>query len=153
MRIAGITNLLPQPRKTLEQDVKIFENGNDPYPPKPTPITFLGYNSKLKTLWKAGKLPQVKYGFYGDKLTIENCSVEHIQPVAKGGLTVFDNIVIASKNLNNKRGDKPLKDFINFKAMAKYFEQFINLEVDGFNGNNYIAQVMQKVGKVLQRGE
>lgn len=35
-------------------------------PIKPQP-TFGGYNSVLKTLYKKGKLPQVKKGFNGDK--------------------------------------------------------------------------------------
>ena len=30
-----------------------------------------GYSNKLKTLWKKGLMPSVKYGFYGDKLTKE----------------------------------------------------------------------------------
>lgn len=115
-------------------------------------VTFTGYNSKLKMLYKAHKLPQVKYGFYGDRLTIDNASVEHLRPVAKGGVTEFSNIVLASKTQNNNRGTKPLSEFINLKAMIKYLEQFINIDVDGFNGNNYIAQILQTVGRCLQKG-
>lgn len=115
-------------------------------------VSFTGYNSKLKTLYKAHKLPQVKYGFYGDKLTSDNVSVEHLKPVAKGGLTEFNNIVLATKNKNNARSDKPLAEHIDLKAMARYLEQFKNIVVEGFNGNNYIAQILQTVGKVLQGG-
>ena len=115
-------------------------------------VTFTGYNSKLKVLYKAHKLPQVKYGFYGDRLTIDNASVEHLRPVAKGGVTEFSNIVLASKTQNNTRGTKPLCEFINLKAMVKYLEQFKNIDVDGFNGNNYIAQILQTVGRCLQKG-
>ena len=117
--------------------------------PEPKPIPF-GYSHYLKTMWKKGQLPQIKTGFYGDKLTLRNVSLEHLQPKSKGGKTELENLVLASNRLNNARGDRPLIEFIDFKAMARYLEQFRNLKVKGFDGNKYIAMILNKVGELLQ---
>ena len=118
------------------------------HPEKPQP-TF-GYSHYLKTMWKKGQLPQVKRGFYGDTLTLRNVSLEHLHPKSKGGKTELDNLVLASNRLNNARGDKPLIQFIDLKAMARYLDQFRNIKVKGFDGNNYIAMILNKVGELLQ---
>ena len=73
----------------------------------PDIITF-GYSHKLKTLYKQGKLPTVKYGFYGGELTKDIVSLEHLQPHSKGGKTVLNNLVLATIENNNRRGNKSL---------------------------------------------
>ena len=109
-----------------------------------------GYSHYLKTLYKRGQLPQVKRGFYGETLNLKNVSLEHLNPISKGGKTELKNLVLAHKDLNNKRSDKPLKDFINFKAMAQYLEQFKNIKIMGFDGNKYIAMILETVGGLLK---
>lgn len=116
--------------------------------PKPYPVSF-GYQHYLKTMWKKGQLPQVKYGFYGEKLTPKNVSLEHLEPKSKGGKTDIDNLVLASNKINNARGDKPLGKFLNLKAMAQYLEQFVNIKVGKFDGNEYIKKIVEKVGELL----
>ena len=134
---------LNTPQQTLEQiEAKMGHH-------KPYPVPF-GYSHYLKTMWKKGQLPQIKTGFYGDKLTLRNVSLEHLQPKSKGGKTELENLVLASNRLNNARGDRPLIEFIDFKAMARYLEQFRNLKVKGFDGNKYIAMILNKVGELLQ---
>lgn len=117
-------------------------------PIKPQP-TFGGYNSVLKTLYKKGKLPQVKKGFYGDRLTKDNCSLEHLLCREQGGTTDLSNLVLASKRKNNARGNKPLRDFINLKAMADYLIQFKGIRRKGFNGDKYIKSILQTVSDLL----
>ena len=116
--------------------------------PKPYPVSF-GYQHYLKTMWKKNQLPQVKYGFYGEKLTPKNISLEHLEPKSKGGKTDIDNLVLASNKINNARGDKPLGKYLNLKAMAQYLEQFVNIKVGKFDGNEYIKKVVEKVGSLL----
>lgn len=116
---------------------------------KPYPVPFGGYNSELKTLWRAGKLPQVKKGFYGGKITQDTLSLEHLEAHSKGGKTELNNLVITTKANNCKRGNKPLAEFINLKAMAEYLLQFVNIKVGNFDGNAYIKGIIQKVGELL----
>lgn len=113
-------------------------------------VSFNGHHSILKTLYKRGQLPQVKKGFYGETLNLNNASLEHLKPISKGGKTELPNLVLASNVTNNKRGDKPLGDFINFKAMAIYLEQFKNIKKRNFDGNQYIANILKTVGELLK---
>lgn len=118
-------------------------------PIKTNEPTFGGYGCILKTLYKKGKLPEVKYGFYGDRLTVKNCSVEHLRCREFGGTTTLDNLVLASKAKNNARGDKPLKMFLNLEHMARYLKQFIGVKRKGFDGDMYIKSILQTVGNEL----
>jgi len=108
-----------------------------------------GYHHPLKTMYKKGMLPQIKRGFYGEIITPKTVSLEHLDAISQGGKTELKNLVLAHKITNNKRGDKPLKDFINFKAMANYLDQFKNIKVKDFDGNKYIAMILETVGRLL----
>lgn len=114
-----------------------------------SPVTFGGYNSQLKTLWRAGKLPQVKKGFYGGKLTQKNLSLEHLEAFSRGGKTELGNLVLTTKENNVKRGNSPLGEFLNLKYMAQYLEQFLNIKVGNFDGNEYIKMIITKIGGLL----
>lgn len=107
------------------------------------------YSHALKTAWKKGQIPQVKYGFYGEKLTKKNVSLEHLKPISKGGKTEWSNLVLADNKINNARGDKPLEQYLNLKAMGKYLEQFKNIKIKGFDGNRYIAMILETVGGLI----
>lgn len=109
------------------------------------------HHHQLKTMFKKGLLPTVKRGFYGDVIDIKNVTLEHLQPVSKGGKTSYSNLVLASKNQNNNRGNKPLNKFVNFKAMCEYLKQFADVKVQDFDGNEYISGIIQKVGEILRQ--
>ena len=119
--------------------------------PPATPIEYpnFGYSHPLKTAWKKGQLVQVTKGFYGERLTKRNISLEHLCPKSKGGETKWHNLVLASNKINNERGDKPLSEYINFKAMGEYLDQFKNIKIKGFDGNKYIAMILETVGGLL----
>ena len=104
-------------------------------------ITFEGYNSILKTNWRKGKLPSVKYGFYGDKLTQCNLSLEHLHPHSKGGKTELSNLVLASQEKNNLRGSRNIKQFADKQTVLFYLEQFRDIRIPGFDGNKYIRNI------------
>lgn len=116
-----------------------------PTGPQPT----FGYSHQLKTLYKRGQLPQVKRGIYGERLTLSNVSLEHLQPISQGGKTELKNLALTSKKANNDRGDKPLKEVLNFKALAAYLEQFKNLKIGSFDGNSYIKSLLENIGEIL----
>ena len=105
------------------------------------PISFK-YSNKLKTLFKAGDLPTVKHGFYGDELDIRNVSLEHLKPKSQGGLSKLFNYVLASPKQNNARSDKDLVSCFNPDAAKNYLKQFTDVEVKGFIGNSYIKMIL-----------
>ena len=118
-------------------------------PVKPTEPTF-GYTSPLKTLWRQGKLPSVKYGFYGDRLTQENITLEHLRPRSKHGKTELSNLVLATESNNVKRGSKPLINFLYWDNVERYLNQFKDINVEGFIGNQYIKAIMRTLNKLLK---
>lgn len=109
-------------------------------------ITFQ-YSNILKTLYKKGKLPTVKYGLYGKRLTKKTVSLEHLTPHSLGGKTNLDNLALADRFENSKRGNEPLKNFLKVETAKKYLKQFINVIVDGFNGNEYIKKITKTLKK------
>lgn len=111
---------------------------------RPTPHnspTF-GYSNQLKTLYRQGKLP-IKYGFYGDRLTQKNVSLEHLKPFSKGGKTELSNLVLASKQRNQARGNADIRSFANKETIIKYLSQFIDVKIKGFDGNKYINGIIK----------
>lgn len=110
--------------------------------------TFNGYKSLLKKLWKRDKLKGVVKGLYGDVLTKDNLSVEHLKPHSLGGKTTLSNTAIASKAKNNARGNKPLKDFLTMSMVEAYLAPFEKIKIRGFDGHKY-AQMIRKTAKEL----
>lgn len=112
-------------------------------------VTF-GYSNELKTLFKSGKL-KVEYGFYGDKLTKENASLEHIVPHSKGGKTETNNLALASKRMNNLRGNRDLKEVFNKEAFERYLSYFKDVKIKNFDGNKYIKALRKLVFELLSK--
>jgi hypothetical protein len=115
---------------------------------QPTEL-FKGYKSQIKTLWRKGKLKSVVRGLYGDILTKDNLSVEHLKPHSKGGRTVLSNLALASQDKNNARGCNPLKDFLTKEMAEKYLKQFENIRRKNFNGNQYIVMLRKTFEELL----
>jgi hypothetical protein len=110
-------------------------------------VTF-GYSHPLKTMWLKNQLPTVKYGFYGDVLTTDNVSLEHLKPHCKHGKTTFANLVLASKHNNNVRGTLPLNQVIDITTISKYLTQFVNIRLPHFNGNDYVKGIIDTLHKL-----
>ena len=105
------------------------------------------YNSPLKTLCRKDELP-VKYGFYGDKLTQKNVSLEHLKPHSKGGKTALSNLVLASKQKNQARGNSDIRNFASKEIIVKYLSQFIDVKIKDFDGNKYINGIIKTLTKL-----
>ena len=106
-----------------------------------TPQISFTHKWEVKTLWKKGKLPQIKYGFYGDELTIKNCTVEHLLPISKGGKTKTNNLVLASAANNQARSNIDLRKVIDIPAAKQYLRQFQGIKMKTFNGDSYIQMI------------
>lgn len=125
------------------------------------PVSF-GYHHPLKTLWQRGKLPWLQYGFYGEKLTKKNVSIEHLKPVAdfkkvyspekaKRLATTWENVVLASNRINNFRGCDSLSSVIDYEAMGRYLQQFEGKYIEGFGtGEQYIKGILDTVNNLIQ---
>ena len=91
-------------------------------------------------------LPTVTKGFYGDIITPQNVSLEHLKPYNICQRSDLSNLVLASKRNNGARGQNDLKDFFNPEAAKEYLEQFRDVHIPGkFDGNNYIKMITRKL--------
>lgn len=126
-------------------------------------ITF-GYTTTISKLFKEGKLPSVVKGFYGGDLEInpkslQRASNEHLRPKSLGGQTTLANVVLATVENNNKRGNEPLSLFFKKDKAEEYWEQFKDLIVEYqkgnktkiFDGNQYVENSKATVKKILEQ--
>lgn len=111
-----------------------------------------GYSNQLKTLFKEGKLPSVLYDVSGRKLTLDNVTLDHVIPKSKGGLNKIENYMLATAEFNHLRGARPLSDFLTPENLAKYFKQFVGVQVENFNGNKYIKSILETLEKANKLG-
>ena len=118
-------------------------NAMSPYNPN------FQYSSPLKTLWRKGKLQGVRYGFYGDRLTQKNVSLEHLKAHSKGGKTNLANLVLASKEKNNARGNDTIDSYLDIKNVIRYLAQFKDIKLKDFDGNKYIAGILATLGGLI----
>ena len=106
--------------------------------------------SNIKTLWKKGLLPSVTKGLYGDTLTLSNLSQEHLLARSLGGKTYQRNLALASKQANNRRGNRPLHLFLTEKMLDDYCEQWEGVKVGRFDGDKYIRTIKKTVKKIFR---
>lgn len=113
-------------------------------------VSFKSYNSILKTAWKQGKLPTVTKGIYGNILTPDNLSLEHIIPHSLGGATRLNNLMLAERTANAQRGVKPLMEVISYEQLMDYLKQFIGIKIKRFNGDEYIREILKTVERTTK---
>lgn len=117
-----------------------------------TITTFGGYNSILKDMYKDGKLPSVKVGLYGGRLSKQTVSLEHIKPASKGGSTALKNMALSTKENNRLRGNRDINNYLTKAMLYNYLIQFKDLIIKYkgkiFNGNNYITNIVSTLKKV-----
>lgn len=116
-------------------------------PTQPNNVSF-GYKHQLKDLYKSGKL-NLKYGIYGGELTRKNVSLEHLKPISRGGKTELKNLALATKENNNKRGNDKIGKYLNIEQLTQYLNQFRNVVIENFEGNKYIAMVLENIRSIL----
>ena len=111
-----------------------------------------GYKTVLSNLYKKGKLPTVKYGLYGNRLDIKNCSNEHLLPASLGGTTDLSNIALADRFINTLRGNRDIRLFLTPEMAKAYLSQFVDVVVKysggKFIGNKYIQGVIETLRKL-----
>lgn len=119
---------------------------------QPSQTINFGYNNQLKTLFKKGKLPSVRYDVSGRELTKKNVTLDHVIPKSKGGRSIQENYMLATAEFNHLRGNDPLKNHMTNSNLVRYLNQFIDVVVDGFNGNKYIKGLLETLDRANELG-
>ena len=124
-------------------------------------VSFGRCKSVLKTEWLRGNLsPQVSKGLYGNKLTPNNISIEHLVPrnpkarlngrPVRRGRNVLDNFALATKQANNARGNDPLRDHLTREQADEYLKQFKGIKTPIFDGDSYVKRVGKTIDRLLK---
>lgn len=114
-------------------------------------LSFEGYSCELKRLYKKGKV-KIDYSFYGGPLSKKKVSIEHIIPRSKGGESCQANYVFCNSKQNTERGNNPLINYIDWEAVGIYLKQFEGVRAGGFNGDQYIQDVLGAIRDALRKG-
>lgn len=111
-------------------------------------ISSLTFDSRIKKLFKSGKL-KLDYGLYGEPLTKENVSDEHIICRCYGGNTIESNIALASKEMNNKRGCQPIEKFVTIEMVNAYIERIRQNNIKGYDIEAYCRGIIKTFSKIF----
>ena len=84
----------------------------------------------------------------GNRLTQQNLSGDHAIPRSKGGKTNDTNMMLATKQFNSLRGDRPLKEVTTMENLLKWAKQYLELKpIDGFDFKKHVMDIF----KVLEQ--
>lgn len=111
-------------------------------------ITFTGYDFKLKRMYRDGKLPKNLIDIGGNRITQRNLSGDHAVPRSKGGKTTDGNMMLATKQFNSLRGNRPLKEVVTIENLSKWVKQYLELDkIDGFDFKQYVVSILKILGE------
>ena len=87
--------------------------------------------------------------FCSGKLTLDECTVDHVVPKAKGGKSEWDNCVTACKTCNHGKGDKALGKesglYLRKKPFTPTINEFIQLKMRALGVDKYINEIFENL--------
>lgn len=119
----------------------IYPSAPIDYPPNPS----FGYSHKLKTDFKKGLLPTVKFDVAGIELNNKNVTLDHVIPKSQGGKNNLFNYMLASKVFNSFRGVVPLAKLITKEMFDRWAKQYEDIMVCGVKGKEYTEEIRRKI--------
>lgn len=111
-----------------------------------------GYKSVLKKDFDRGLIP-LKRDITGRKLKKGYVSVDHTIPKSKGGKSNINNYSLMDSFINNKRGSKPLKPFIDLESLVEYINVMINVKTPDIDGVEYLKGWLKNLLRALKEGK
>lgn len=111
-------------------------------------ISFQGYDFKLKRMYRQGKLPKDLIDMGGNKLTQRNLSGDHAVPKSLGGKNIDSNMILATRQFNSMRGNRPLSEVVTKENLVKWVAQYLKLgNIDGFDFVKYVRDILNVLEK------
>lgn len=108
-----------------------------------------GYKSVLKKDFERGLIP-LKRDITGRPLRKDNISVDHTIPKVKGGKSNIYNYSLMDSFINNKRGSKPLKKYIDLESLVEYISVMINVKTADIDGVDYLKGWLKNLLKEIK---
>jgi hypothetical protein len=115
------------------------------------PVSF-GNKSILKTEFDRGAIP-LKRDITGHKLKRGESSVDHTIPKSKGGSSNSYNYSLMNPIANNKRSNKPIKQFIDLEALIEYIRVFLDVKTIDLDGIDYLRGWLRSLQRAITEGK
>ena len=103
---------------------------------------------RVKKLFKEGRLPSIKVDPSGRTITKDNASVDHCKPLSKGGKSRESNYMLTTREFNQLKGSDNIWGCVTALGLIKHLAQFIDVDVQGFKGNEYIINLIKHLAKI-----
>ena len=111
-----------------------------------------GYKSVLKKDFDRGLIP-LKRDITGHKLKRGCSTVDHTIPKSKGGKSNLYNYSLMNDLINNKRGNKPLKPYIDLESLVEYISVMLNVKTEDIDGVDYLRGWLKNLLKAIKEGK
>lgn len=111
-----------------------------------------GNKSILKTEFESGRIP-LKRDITGHKLKKGYETVDHTIPKSKGGKSDLYNYSLMDFTANNKRGNKPIKPFIDLESLVEYICIMLDVKTMNLDGVDYIKKWLKNLLKALKENK
>lgn len=119
-------------------------------------ITFTGVNfankSILKTEFNNGNIP-LKRDITGTLLRDYRLSVDHTIPKSAGGKSALSNYSLMDVYINNKRGSKPIEQYIDLESLIEYIRVFLDVKTEKLDGIEYLKQWLRTLQRAVREGK
>jgi hypothetical protein len=115
------------------------------------PVSF-GNKSILKTEFDRGAIP-LKRDITGHKLKRGESSVDHTIPKSKGGRSDLYNYSLMNPIANNKRGNRPIKQFIDLESLIEYISKMLDVKTMDLDGVDYIKGWLKNLLRAIKEGK
>lgn len=123
-----------------------------PAPVNKPPNPNFGYKSILKKEFLRGKIP-LKKDITGHKLNPKYISVDHTIPKNKGGKSSLYNYSLMDSFVNNKRGERPIKQFIDLESLVEYIIVMLDVKTMELDGIDYLKGWLRTLLKAMKEGK
>ncbi len=114
-------------------------------------ITF-GNKSILKKEFRKGRIP-LKKDITGQPLKKGDETVDHTIPKSKGGKSNLYNYSLMSSVANNKRSNKPIRNFIDLESLIEYIRVMLDVKTMDLDGVDYLRGWLKNFLKALRENK
>ena len=120
----------------------------------PIVISQISFENKsiLKTEYERGRIP-LKRDITGHKLKKGYESVDHTIPKSKGGKSNLYNYSLMDSIANNKRGNKPIKPFIDLESLVEYVSVMLDVKTPDLDGVDYVKKWLKTLLKAFKENK
>ena len=108
--------------------------------------------SALKRDFDSGYIP-LKRDITGHQLIKGYSSLDHTIPKSAGGKSELYNYSLMDMIANNKRGSKPIKEFINLESLIEYMRIMLEVKTADIDGIEYLKGWLKTLQRAIREGK